>query len=291
MNKSQNYILEPISHKTNQHSYSFHNISFHAKEPIALYAHWHTELEFFYLTQGQISFFIEENEFLLHPGDLLFIPSGLYHYAKNNAGISGSFKALVISADEIISPLSAAAYQKYISPVSQNLPIQPVLINENSAPGKQIIHHFLNLFLINREQLSENELMIAGNILILWQQMYNHYLSKSIKDTTSIKTKEQIQPALDLIQNSYQEAISLDTLAKSCNLSVGQFIRSFKKYTKVTPFVYLNHYRIMKSCTLLKDTSVSISSIAVDCGFNNLSYFNREFKKLMNITPSEYRKK
>ena len=59
---------------------------------------------------------------------------------------------------------------------------------------------------------------------------------------------------------------------------------------KETPNSYLKHYRIMKSCQLLKDTNRSISEIADSCGFQSVSYFFSVFRKSMGVSPAKYRK-
>ena len=66
--------------------------------------------------------------------------------------------------------------------------------------------------------------------------------------------------------------------------------RFFKSSTGITIFEYLNKIKIDYSCRLLLNTDLNVVDISYDCGFNNLSHFNKQFKKFINKTPTQYRK-
>lgn len=85
--------------------------------------------------------------------------------------------------------------------------------------------------------------------------------------------------------------ISLKEVADTANMSKEAFCRFFKDRTGKTYTEFLNELRIHKSCHLLQETDLSISQIAYQTGFQNLSYFNRAFKKFRNETPKDFRRK
>ncbi|MCS4435474.1 AraC family transcriptional regulator [Aquiflexum gelatinilyticum] len=84
--------------------------------------------------------------------------------------------------------------------------------------------------------------------------------------------------------------ISLKEVAGTANMSKEAFCRFFKQRTGKTFTEFLNELRIHKSCHLLQETDLSISQIAYQTGFQNLSYFNRAFKKYILTTPKSFRK-
>lgn len=73
-------------------------------------------------------------------------------------------------------------------------------------------------------------------------------------------------------------------------MSEGQFCRFFKSQVHMTLIEYINYYRIGAACDQLLSGSEPVSSIATGCGYSNISYFNRMFRKYMHCTPKEYRK-
>ena len=85
--------------------------------------------------------------------------------------------------------------------------------------------------------------------------------------------------------------MSINTLAKICDYSEYHFMRFFKKHMGVTCIQYINNYRLEQASLLLTSTDNSIMDISLEVGFDNLSYFNKLFKKKYNITPKEFRTK
>ncbi|PRX48018.1 AraC family transcriptional regulator [Salegentibacter salegens] len=86
------------------------------------------------------------------------------------------------------------------------------------------------------------------------------------------------------------ENINVDKLANKACMSTSNFYRSFKNTLGETPIDYLNGERIKFAKKLIQKTGWKFSDIAYKSGFNNTSYFNRQFKRLEKITPNQYRK-
>ncbi|GIO19558.1 DNA-binding response regulator [Oceanobacillus oncorhynchi subsp. incaldanensis] len=98
-----------------------------------------------------------------------------------------------------------------------------------------------------------------------------------------------IQTALQFIQSSYKEQITLDEVAQSVYLSTSYFSRLFKDEIGVTFVDYLMTYRIDQSKSLLKMTTLPMEVIANQVGFTTGAYFSTAFRKKEGCTPSEYR--
>lgn len=90
--------------------------------------------------------------------------------------------------------------------------------------------------------------------------------------------------------NNFQEDIQLDKISEMANMSPAAFCRFFKKRTRKTYISFLNEVRIQEACRLLLTPDLNISQICFDSGFNNISNFNRQFKKVTGFTPKAYRK-
>ena len=92
------------------------------------------------------------------------------------------------------------------------------------------------------------------------------------------------------VEQHYQRSIPLDEIAKQVSMTVPAFCRYFKRLTNKTFTNFVNEYRIAAACQLLANPANSISNIAFECGFNNLSHFNSQFRQVTNLSPSGYRK-
>lgn len=285
-------LYEQIPHKTASAPYSIHYTNVAAGAEPALYLHWHKEMEFLLLTSGDLLFQIEDISFELHAGDAIFIPSGTLHSAKSISTSPVSFYALVFSPEFIISSFDTAAYNTYILPVLHNNLQFALVFGHNSTSWHQHIIDRLNILFFS---YAKEELFLRGQMLLLWNDFYQNHLMKTVaqspaRQNTGHTLSEQLQPVINYIQENYQYPLTLDKLASIAHLSEGQFCRSFRRLTGMAPFAYLIRYRILQSCHALSATNKKITDIATTHGFNNISYYNRAFLKVMNMTPTEYRR-
>ena len=106
--------------------------------------------------------------------------------------------------------------------------------------------------------------------------------------------KEQDISRLDrvliFLRENRNEAVALTDAADVAKMSPKSFCRFFKANTGKTLVEYLHELRVGEACRLLLESDLPVSEIAFECGFNNLSNFNRRFRSLRRMTPREYRK-
>lgn len=287
MKSNTNQLLfEKVTHKTNNASYSLHYWEAFAESEPALYLHWHHEMEFFLLEQGTLLFHVEDQSFELHAGEGVFVPPELIHYAYNIDSVKPIFHAFVLAPDFIISPLDTNRYNTYILPVLHNNLQYVNKLTTDTPWQKDVIQHLESIFSCQGEE----DLQIQAHTLFLWDLLYKNIIVNSSLTALNIFKSEQLSSALAYIHEHYKTNISLDSLAELAHLSKGQFCRSFKELTGMSPFYYLIRYRILQSCNELLQTNRKITDIALTNGFNNVSYYNRAFLKFMGMTPKEYRK-
>lgn len=102
------------------------------------------------------------------------------------------------------------------------------------------------------------------------------------------KETERLRQIYGFVEQHFQTDIDPSQVAEVINLSLPAFCRYFKKMTNQTFTEFVNEYRINHAKVRLLE-NVSIAQIAYDCGFNNLSHFNRMFRKITQQNPTEYR--
>lgn len=127
----------------------------------------------------------------------------------------------------------------------------------------------------------------SDELISVCQQLIPSLFSDlSTSDKSDIVTK-----TCDYIANNYQNKdLDLITLSENIGISVQHISRQFKKHLDSTPLEYINFYRIDCAKHLLRDNSLTIAEIGDLVGYSNITSFNRNFKKLEGIPPSEYRK-
>lgn len=282
------------SHFTKTEPYGIYRNQFSGTtDPVPL--HWHSEIEFFYLQEGKLDFFVNNTRYRLRGGDAMLVPPNLLHSALSVCGKSGLFTALVFSSDLVVTSSDTIRFRRYIQPVMHaNERFCLHLIPENPS-HRQILMDLERIFIQHENTIADQEknpsdLLVEGLIRVIWQEIYLTHLAPLSVGAAFDKTEKQMEYVLEYIHQHYREDITLGMLAKTVHISEAQLCRSFKALTGSTPFSYLKKYRIMKSCEELVKTNKKISEICSSCGFNNISYYNREFLKIMKVTPSVYRK-
>lgn len=99
-----------------------------------------------------------------------------------------------------------------------------------------------------------------------------------------------IAPAINYAEENYKENMKISHMALACNMSESYFRKVFHQNMGMAPLDYLNLIRIQKACNLMKSTRFSMEAIACQIGFENVSTFNRNFKKLVGVTPYHWKK-
>jgi len=119
---------------------------------------------------------------------------------------------------------------------------------------------------------------------------YHHLSSQASVESFGINENEAMHKALQYIMQNFQKDIQIKDLLEVTNMSYATFYNYFRRYYKVPFKEYLLDIRIDYACNLLRDQSLNISEIAYNCGFENLSNFNRQFRRLKDMTPSQYQR-
>jgi AraC-like DNA-binding protein len=126
-----------------------------------------------------------------------------------------------------------------------------------------------------------NELSLSRN---------KHSLSTASFNNVSLShNSRRIQEALKYMNQYFDKPISLAEVAKTSNMTEVSFSRFFKKRTGISFIGSLCEMRLGHASRMLIETSNSVAEIAYKCGFNNISNFNRIFKKKKDCTPKEFR--
>jgi AraC-like DNA-binding protein len=97
----------------------------------------------------------------------------------------------------------------------------------------------------------------------------------------------EFKTCIEYLQEHLMEHISIDHLAKLCCMSLSTFERKFKQHFSLTPKQYILHMKVHEACRLLP-TANSIARVALETGFGGQSYFTKQFRTVVGITPKQY---
>lgn len=106
----------------------------------------------------------------------------------------------------------------------------------------------------------------------------------------AVEDTERIQRIYRFVQRHFKRHIPLEEISREANMTVPAFCRFFKKHTNQTFTQFVNAFRIACARKLLLETDALIAEVAHECGFNNISHFNKHFLKVTGQRPSSYRR-
>ncbi|MEO2052641.1 MAG: AraC family transcriptional regulator [Allomuricauda sp.] len=112
-----------------------------------------------------------------------------------------------------------------------------------------------------------------------------------MENASKLSSSNRLAYVLDYISKHLHEPLSVSDLSKKACMSESHFHKTFKEELGVTPIDYINSQRIKLAIRLLEDPSRKIKEIYLECGFENRSYFNRLFKRKLQVSPGEYQSK
>lgn len=138
-----------------------------------------------------------------------------------------------------------------------------------------------------KQRNTKESLQINLNLNNILTSLAQTQLTGEVEESSR---SEDMQKAAKYLRDHYKENIIIEDLSQKFHLSKYYFIRMFKQFMGTTPYDYLLHYRITKSKELLCTTQWSTGRIGLYVGFGSESNFTSQFKKIVKINPSKYRK-
>ena len=254
----------------------------------AAYYHWHDEMEFCLATSGSSIIKVEDEYYHAAAGEALFINSGKLHSIIPENEQCG-FSSIVFDPQMLYSNFHDKIQSEYIDPFVNNQYRLPVHIKGTSAWEKELLHVLFQLERLLTAKPTAFELVVKAHLfMILHILLANSQYNGTPVSNNSFKA-EKIKEILRYLSENYNKKMNINDVANRFNMSSGHFHRFFKQMTGHTPVDYLNHYRVNKAIDSILHSNRQISEIAMDSGFDNISYFNSVFKKYTNTTPVQYR--
>lgn len=328
MKKNHKMLMEDVRHGTQKEPLvvlQFETDSEYGrimKGPFFCDQHWHYHIEMIYIRSGHYEFQVDLESYKVGPGDFCLVSQEALHMLRSQ----GDFNHSVVIFDPMMLDFSYDDMMQeiLIGPlIKKYFALSPVIRADHPCHAKlldlyeRICVYYQNQhgvqYFLNKKSESDDKtypsearfeilqkdkapsdyihikLLLYEFLLVLWE----HDLLLQKKETQTHSEAEKIHRFKDVItymKAHYAEVIALEELADIAKCNSSYLCRFFKEIAGETPIQYLIRIRIENSCHMLENTSDSILEIAMSCGFDNVSYYIRQFKKEKGMTPGQYRK-
>lgn len=250
--------------------------------------HWHDEIELIIIKKGEGLVWVDLVEYEVTAGDIVFVPSGKLHSIGQKDSEVMEYENIIFKPSLLLSESNDLCGESFIKPIcSGEIQLSP-LIGRAALCYSEASALIARIDSLCDQKAYGYQLAVKGCI---FQLMYLLLTEGNIrKEKINKKTSEKLKLILIHISENYQRQISIEEISGQCFYSKSYFMKFFKETMGVTFVEYLNNYRLDIAAEKLKSTDDNILNIAIDCGFDNLSYFNRRFKSRFGVSPGIYRR-
>lgn len=242
--------------------------------------HWHNAIEIIMPLESDFALFINEEEYILNENEILIIPAGWLHHLVARAG-----RRVIILIDSKILANNPSLIS--IKAILNN----PIYIkNNNNSYIMELLNKKINDIKFEYENPSlMSDLNVYIKILDFFASLVE-YAQVEYKKHIAVSSKNGIDRVIRYIENFYMQDISLDKLSKISGYDKYYLSKLFHECTNNRLSDYINNCRINATTSMLSENKYTITEIAYKCGFQSIATFNRVFKKIIGVSPSEYNK-
>lgn len=252
--------------------------------------HYHDYYEISFITEGTGKRFVADSMDDFFPGDLVFVAPNIPHtWVVDKEQVTSNVRRLEMVylqftdttiGKDMLSMSEFGNAAKALTLSESGIRVMGETLNEAS----NILLQMPYTKSFNRYILFLELLDLIGKSSDLISLASKDYINKRFQSDN-----KRVQTIHEYFMKHYRDQIDLTELASLVNMAEGSLCRFFKMQTGLTIFEYLNKMKVDFACKLLMTKGMSITDVAYDSGFNNLSHFNKQFKNFTGITPGTYR--
>ncbi|MGI6012104.1 MAG: AraC family transcriptional regulator [Ruminococcus sp.] len=239
--------------------------------------HWHRSVEIFALFEGALTFFINETEYPLNPGEFMLVNSNEVH------SIASPLPNMTI-----VLQIPLSTFEKYYTE------------DKFIYFSRSSLNHDVEIMSLIKDMYETYSRKDCGYELMVQSQFYRivyllvsryRKLDVSPELVKASRNLNRLSLITAYMKEHYNQELSLESLARVFGYSPNYLARMFRRYAKTTYKTYLQNLRLEYACRELANTDFSISQIASRHGFANSKSFSASFRGKYKILPSEYRRK
>lgn len=247
--------------------------------------HFHNYLEIGYCYHGKGTLIIEDREYRYGDHMYTFIPANIPHTTISDEGNICKWEFLFIDLNTFIDDAfreSVLTTEEIKRIVNKRGTLKSMANHPNT--GRVI----LDLIRECRHKEPYYQTGIEGYLRVLVTEILR--LDEERERARQPKSGENvIRPALQYVEKHYAEEIRIEDLSAICSLSESHFRRMFVHTVNMKPVDYINLVRIHHACTLIRKENLPMEDIAYRVGYQTVSTFNRNFKKITGATPYQWK--
>ena len=253
-------------------------------------AHWHDDIEMIRILSGKMAYNVNGSIVQLEAGDGIIVNSRQIHYGFSDTETECKYVCMVLHP--MLLCVSHQAEAELVTPLLSDSSLPYIHLRSSVPWEREALDCIQEIYDIREKPTAR--LRIQGLFSQIWaavlenaEQSRKHFASQKKQD----KKLNALKKMIDFIHSHYMDKIAVEDIAAAGIMSKSSCLSLFKRYLNDTPVNFLINYRLKLGAQLLRDSDMSVTNIAYQAGFANVSYFVEAFHKVYRCQPLEYRKK
>ena len=252
----------------------------------------HAYFEILYLCSGSAVCHIQDRLIPMSVGDLVIIGSTLYHRIECRSSSPLTIAALFFEPDMIRCD-GGSDSMEYLTPFLLQDSTFPHIIPAETGIPRQVLDMMMRIH-AERSSVPKTRLALKTYLKMILSLLVGHYASYA--GTVEVfyrqeRALDRIRPLFRFLEQNCGNSIQIRQAARVCGMSESHFMSVFKEVSGLSFLKYLNQYRVERAQAMLTHTEESMKNICQDVGFCDQSYFGAVFRKIVGVTPAEYRRR
>ena len=253
--------------------------------------HFHPEYELVLVTESEGKRFVGDNISRFAPGNLALLGPYLPHLYRNDDAYYK--KNSLLRAKSIVVHFKEDSFGEKVCSLPELQSVQQLLARSERGldiMGKtnRIVSKKMNELLVSDGFARWLKLLEILGILSRSKEI--QYISNNVIIGKNKTESARMDKVLHYVVKNFHRPVMMDEVAKMVHMAPNSFSRYFSQRTRKSFTGYVNEVRLNQASKLLIETQNSILDISLDCGFSNLSNFNRQFRSRYHTSPLQFRK-
>jgi AraC-like DNA-binding protein len=248
------------------------------------YLHVHDCLEIGICLEGAGLFVVEDRIYPFSKGDASVIPAGEWHLARSVDGCTSLWT--FINIDPVGLLMSSTQESGILSTSGWHGDACMNILSGREYPEVASLIQSISHEMVDKDDYYRSA--IRGMVMMLMALLHRTLPRNESAEKTTGKPW-RIGPALAYLAHRYAYEVRIEELAAVCGTSPTNLRRLFRSSIQQTPHEYLTRLRMNMASSLLRSTDERVTEIALSVGYQSISSFNRHFRRLMGVSPSEWR--
>ncbi len=237
--------------------------------------HQHDCLEINSILSGSGTYWIEEKQYEILPGDIFIINNRERHMAVHDGSLL--MQVLIFDPAVVAQGFSGWGF------------LEPFYRFSNRIREEGLNRDLERIAKEAKEKEEGWQLMVSALLLVFLAQLVRRHEQYEEAGKDVHGCFQRIRPVLDYMREHLSEPLTLAELAREAALHPHYLCACFKEAMGLSIWEYWKQLRIHRACLLLSSTDKPVTQIAIECGFNGLSYFHRVFREVQGVSPRQYR--